>query len=88
MADDYEFHDMGDRPPKVKILTPAEQAALETTCARQARDARRSDRIGLMILSPAIVGCVIFTGMIGRQIWKELFNRGEKDERNKNIDRR
>lgn len=75
MSDDYEFSELGDRPPKVKILTPAEQEELERTCARQWREARRSDRIGLIILSPAIIGCVVVTGIIAREIWRDLVKK-------------
>lgn len=72
MPDDYDFEG-GDRPTKVKILTPAEREELERTCARQAKEARRSDNIALVILSPAIIGCVMFGGYLAREILRDIY---------------
>lgn len=78
MPEEFEF----ERPGwETKHIPTAEEiAATERSCAEQAAHARRSDLIGLAILSPAIVGCVVFSGHLAWQIIQQLRGKKPKGE--------
>lgn len=85
MPDEFDFGDWGDRPRKAKfeprIRTPEEQELIERVCEYQAKEARRADRLAMVILSPAIVGCVFVSGYIAREILRDIYKhfKGSSD---------